>query len=138
MREIDRTWEHRAAFDLASSLGAGLDYVTPLWGAMIRRIWPARGGLEQKQSQCTGRKGEMSKESGPLQDTVSAISTFSSPSDCGSLTSGRQLSARTTTINHRIDTNQGVYGIGEVRDAGHRENALRFLCAIGKNPATST
>ena len=24
----------------------------------------------------------------------------------------------------RIDTNQGVYGLGEVRDAGHRENAL--------------
>ena len=35
----------------------------------------------------------------------------------------------------RIDTNQDVYGIGEVRDAGHRENALQckhFL--LGQNP----
>src|SRR5512135_3152514 len=35
----------------------------------------------------------------------------------------------------RIDTNQGVYGIGEVRDAGHRENALQFKhMLLGKNP----
>lgn len=35
----------------------------------------------------------------------------------------------------RIDTNQGVYGLGEVRDAGHREEALRFKgLLLGKNP----
>jgi L-alanine-DL-glutamate epimerase-like enolase superfamily enzyme len=35
----------------------------------------------------------------------------------------------------RIDTNQGVYGIGEVRDAGHRENALQFKSVLlGQNP----
>ncbi|HET9220904.1 MAG TPA: hypothetical protein VFO07_00285, partial [Roseiflexaceae bacterium] len=35
----------------------------------------------------------------------------------------------------RIDTNQGVYGLGEVRDAGHRENALQFKSVlIGQNP----
>lgn len=35
----------------------------------------------------------------------------------------------------RIDTNQGVYGIGEVRDAGHRENALQFKSILlGQNP----
>ena len=35
----------------------------------------------------------------------------------------------------RIDTNQGVYGIGEVRDAGHRENALQFKSfQLGQNP----
>ena len=35
----------------------------------------------------------------------------------------------------RIDTNQGVYGIGEVRDAGHREDALRFKSfLLGQNP----
>jgi L-alanine-DL-glutamate epimerase-like enolase superfamily enzyme len=35
----------------------------------------------------------------------------------------------------RIDTNQGVYGIGEVRDAGHKENALQFKnMLIGQNP----
>lgn len=35
----------------------------------------------------------------------------------------------------RVDTNQGVYGIGEVRDAGHRENALQFKhMLLGRNP----
>jgi L-alanine-DL-glutamate epimerase-like enolase superfamily enzyme len=35
----------------------------------------------------------------------------------------------------RIDTNQGVYGIGEVRDAGHPENALQFKSLLlGQNP----
>jgi L-alanine-DL-glutamate epimerase-like enolase superfamily enzyme len=35
----------------------------------------------------------------------------------------------------RIDTNQGVYGLGEVRDAGHAVNALQFKSMlIGQNP----
>src|SRR6266852_4540782 len=35
----------------------------------------------------------------------------------------------------RIDTNQGVYGIGEVRDAGHKEDALRFKSfLLGQDP----
>ena len=35
----------------------------------------------------------------------------------------------------RIDTNQGVYGIGEVRDAGHRENVLQYKSMLlGQNP----
>jgi L-alanine-DL-glutamate epimerase-like enolase superfamily enzyme len=35
----------------------------------------------------------------------------------------------------RLDTNQGVYGIGEVRDAGHIENALQFKSMLlGQNP----
>lgn len=35
----------------------------------------------------------------------------------------------------RIDTNQGIYGLGEVRDAGHRENALQFKSVlVGQNP----
>ena len=39
----------------------------------------------------------------------------------------------------RIDTNQGVYGIGEVRDAGHKKDVLRFKCMLsGRIPATST
>ncbi len=38
----------------------------------------------------------------------------------------------------RIDTNQGVYGIGEVRDAGHRENALQFKhMLLGQNPCNT-
>ncbi|MEO8883236.1 MAG: mandelate racemase/muconate lactonizing enzyme family protein [Devosia sp.] len=35
----------------------------------------------------------------------------------------------------RIDTNQGVYGLGEVRDAGHASNALQFKSMLlGQNP----
>ncbi|MGH2347357.1 MAG: mandelate racemase/muconate lactonizing enzyme family protein, partial [Chloroflexota bacterium] len=35
----------------------------------------------------------------------------------------------------RIDTSQGAYGIGEVRDAGHKEDALRFKSLlVGKDP----
>lgn len=35
----------------------------------------------------------------------------------------------------RIDTNQGLYGLGEVRDAGHKEDALRFKSfLLGQNP----
>ncbi|MFH1085314.1 MAG: mandelate racemase/muconate lactonizing enzyme family protein, partial [Chloroflexota bacterium] len=35
----------------------------------------------------------------------------------------------------RLDTNQGVYGLGEVRDAGHRENALQYKSVLlGQNP----
>ncbi len=35
----------------------------------------------------------------------------------------------------RIDTNQGVYGIGEVRAAGHKENALQFKSfLLDQNP----
>ena len=35
----------------------------------------------------------------------------------------------------RIDTNQGVYGLGEVRDAGHATNALQYKSILlGQNP----
>jgi len=35
----------------------------------------------------------------------------------------------------KIDTNQGVYGIGEVRDAGHKESALMYKgLLLGQNP----
>src|SRR3989304_2832956 len=35
----------------------------------------------------------------------------------------------------RIDTNQGIYGLGEVRDAGHKENALQYKSMLlGQNP----
>ncbi|MGW5360219.1 mandelate racemase/muconate lactonizing enzyme family protein [Actinopolymorpha pittospori] len=35
----------------------------------------------------------------------------------------------------RIDTNQGVYGLGEGRDAGHQENILQFKSMLlGQNP----
>ena len=65
-----------------------------------------------------------------------AVSTYSSPSAL------RITDLRTAVVcsNYdypilRLDTNQGVYGIGEVRDAGHRENALQFKSfLLGQNP----
>lgn len=65
-----------------------------------------------------------------------AVNTYSRPSQL------KITDLRTATVasNYdypiiRIDTNQGVYGIGEVRDAGHRENALQFKhMLLGQNP----
>jgi L-alanine-DL-glutamate epimerase-like enolase superfamily enzyme len=65
-----------------------------------------------------------------------AVNTFSRPSEL------KITDMRTATVcsNYdypiiRIDTNQGIYGIGEVRDAGHRENALQFKSMLlGQNP----
>jgi L-alanine-DL-glutamate epimerase-like enolase superfamily enzyme len=68
--------------------------------------------------------------------TLNKVNTFSRPSDL------KITDIRTATVcsNYdypiiRIDTNQGIYGIGEVRDAGHRENALQFKSMLlGQNP----
>ena len=65
-----------------------------------------------------------------------AVSTYSSPGDL------RVTDMRIATVaGHlyhpiiRIDTNQGVYGIGEVRDGGHPDNALQFKhMLVGQNP----
>ena len=83
-----------------------------------------------------GRKArirELEKQIGQVED---AISTHSSPSDL-QIT---DLRAAVVCSNYdypilRLDTNQGVYGIGEVRDAGHRENALQYKSfLLGQNP----
>jgi L-alanine-DL-glutamate epimerase-like enolase superfamily enzyme len=65
-----------------------------------------------------------------------AVNTYSRPTDL-KITDMR---AAVVCSNYdypiiRIDTNQGVYGIGEVRDAGHKENALQFKSfLLGQNP----
>ena len=76
----------------------------------------------------------------PQNDTgdraLDKVNTLSRPSDL------KITDIRTATVcsNYdypiiRIDTNQGIYGIGEVRDAGHRENALQFKSMLlGQNP----
>ena len=39
----------------------------------------------------------------------------------------------------RIDTNQGIYGLGEVRDGGSKKHVLELTSrTLGENPATST
>lgn len=65
-----------------------------------------------------------------------AVNTYSRPSDL-KITDLR-LAVVAANYDYpilRIDTNQGVYGIGEVRDAGHKENALQFKSVLlGQNP----
>ena len=65
-----------------------------------------------------------------------AVNTYSRPSDL-KITDMR-LAVVSSNYDYpiiRIDTNQGVYGIGEVRDAGHKENALQFKSMLlGQNP----
>ncbi len=67
---------------------------------------------------------------------TSAINTYSRPSDL-KITDIR-MAVVCSNYDYpiiRIDTNQGVYGIGEVRDAGHKENALQFKSMLlGQNP----
>ncbi|OGO05065.1 MAG: hypothetical protein A2Y73_03720 [Chloroflexi bacterium RBG_13_56_8] len=65
-----------------------------------------------------------------------AVNTFSRPSDL-KITDLR-MAVVASNYDYpilRIDTNQGVYGIGEVRDAGHKENALQYKhFLLGQNP----
>jgi L-alanine-DL-glutamate epimerase-like enolase superfamily enzyme len=65
-----------------------------------------------------------------------AITTASQPSDL-KITDMR-IAVVASNYDYpiiRIDTNQGVYGLGEVRDAGHKENALQFKSMLlGQNP----
>ena len=65
-----------------------------------------------------------------------AINTYSRPAEL-KITDLRMAVVRSNFDYPilRIDTNQGVYGIGEVRDAGHRENALQYKSILlGQNP----
>src|SRR5215207_3232724 len=70
---------------------------------------------------------------GRVEDT---INTNSRPSDL-KITDMR-LAVVASNYDYpiiRIDTNQGVYGLGEVRDAGHQQNALQFKSMLlGQNP----
>lgn len=76
------------------------------------------------------------KERTPGEQIEETVNTYSRPSDL-QIT---DLRVAVVASNYdypiiRIDTNQGVYGIGEVRDAGHKENALQFKSMLlGQNP----
>ena len=71
-----------------------------------------------------------------LGQLENAVNTFSRPSDL-KITDIR-IAVVASNYDYpiiRIDTNQGVYGLGEVRDAGHKENALQFKnVLLGQNP----
>jgi L-alanine-DL-glutamate epimerase-like enolase superfamily enzyme len=78
----------------------------------------------------------LSEDQDRLGQIENAVNTNSSPSDL------RITDMRVAVVSSnydypilRIDTNQGAYGIGEVRDAGHKENALQFKSMLlGQNP----
>jgi L-alanine-DL-glutamate epimerase-like enolase superfamily enzyme len=78
----------------------------------------------------------MTKLDQQIGTAENAINTFSNPSDL------RITDIRVAVVasNYdypiiKIDTNQGVYGLGEVRDAGHAVNALQFKSMLlGQNP----
>jgi L-alanine-DL-glutamate epimerase-like enolase superfamily enzyme len=79
----------------------------------------------------------VSKEKKAVDEQVQeAVNTYSSPSDL-KITDMR-MAVVCSNYDYpilRIDTNQGLYGIGEVRDAGHKENALQFKSMLlGQNP----
>ncbi len=80
------------------------------------------------------RKGKRSDID--LEAAIGAVRTYSKPSDLRI----SDLRAAVVASNFdypliRIDTNQGVYGLGEVRDAGHKESALMFKSfLLGQDP----
>lgn len=71
-----------------------------------------------------------------VERALDKVNTFSSPSQL-KITDMR-IAVVASNYDYpiiRLDTNQGVYGIGEVRDAGHKENALQFKSRLlGQNP----
>jgi L-alanine-DL-glutamate epimerase-like enolase superfamily enzyme len=78
-------------------------------------------------------ENDHNKQVGQAED---AINTYSSPSDLR--ITDMRMAVVASNYDYpilRIDTNQGVYGLGEVRDAGHKENALQFKnMLVGQNP----
>ena len=70
------------------------------------------------------------------ESALDGVRTYSKPSDLRIV--DLRLAVVASNYDYpilRIDTNQGVYGIGEVRDAGHKEDALRFKSLLlGQDP----
>ncbi len=70
------------------------------------------------------------------EQALDRVRTFSKPSDLR--ITDLRMAVVASNYDYpilRIDTNQGVYGIGEVRDAGHKEDALRFKSLLlGQDP----
>lgn len=79
---------------------------------------------------------EIKKKDVHLEKALDGVNTYSSPSDL-KITDMR-IAVVCSNYDYpiiKIETNQGVYGIGEVRDAGHKENALQFKSILlGQNP----
>jgi len=79
----------------------------------------------------------MSDDEGKYVERVeNAVTTYSRPSDLR--ITDMRMAVVCSNYDYpiiRIDTNQEVYGVGEVRDAGHKESALQFKSMLlGQNP----
>ncbi len=78
----------------------------------------------------------MTDRTTPTDRIENAVNRNSSPSDLR--ITDMRLAVVASNYDYpilKIDTNQGVYGLGEVRDAGHAENALQFKnVLLGQNP----
>ena len=79
---------------------------------------------------------DQSRPSELAERAMANVRTFSKPSDLR--ITDLRMAVVASNYDYpmiRIDTNQGVYGLGEVRDAGHREDALRFKAfLLDKDP----
>jgi len=79
---------------------------------------------------------EHERSDADLEAAIGAVRTYSKPSDL------RITDLRAAVVGSnfdypiiRIDTNQDVYGLGEVRDAGHKESALMLKSfLLGQDP----
>jgi L-alanine-DL-glutamate epimerase-like enolase superfamily enzyme len=95
--------------------------------------YPAPSHLEIEEEQTVPKANDEQERIGRVED---AVNTNSRPSDL-KITDMR-IAVVASNYDYpiiRIDTNQGVYGLGEVRDAGHQENALQFKSMLlGQNP----
>lgn len=116
-----------------------------------RMLWQAAaaGGLgaifklTESPSAAQGRGGGAQPGAGPGRGggvRYGPINKYSSPSDLRIT----DLRAVTVAANFdypiiRMDTNQGVYGLGEVRDGGHKGAALGLKpLLVGRNPLDIT
>src|SRR4051812_15562019 len=89
----------------------------------------------------TGREGQAAprareRPGESAERALNSVRAYSKPSDLR--ITDLRLAVVASNYDYpilRIDTNQGVYGIGEVRDAGHKEDALRFKSfLLGQDP----
>lgn len=92
---------------------------------------------KEKKEKVSKPKAKSSASISDISETaLDQINTFSRPSDL-KITDMR-IAVVCSNYDYpiiRLDTNQGIYGLGEVRDAGHKENALQFKSMLlGQNP----
>jgi L-alanine-DL-glutamate epimerase-like enolase superfamily enzyme len=89
---------------------------------------------KEKSKQDKATKAKAKKEL--AEKALDLVNTYSRPSDL-KITDMR-IAVVCSNYDYpiiRLETNQGIYGLGEVRDAGHKENALQFKSMLlGQNP----